>query len=70
MGYATCPQECRWASAAAKEPQLSPAEVEKPRAGRTTLHKLTFSPWREGTESRRLWKLSLMWSLRLRSSAL
>lgn len=30
----------------------------------------TFSPCREGTESRRLWKLSLMWSLRLRSSAL
>lgn len=30
----------------------------------------TFSPCRAGTESRRLWKLSLMWSLRLRSSAL
>lgn len=34
------------------------------------LHNLTFSPCREGTESRRLWKLSLMWSRRLRSSAL
>lgn len=31
---------------------------------------LTFSPCRAGTESRRLWKLSFMWSLRLRSSAL
>lgn len=31
---------------------------------------LTFSPCNEGTESRKLWKLSLMWSLRLRSSAL
>lgn len=30
----------------------------------------TFSPCSDGTESRRLWKLSLMWSLRLRSSAL
>lgn len=40
------------------------------RGAPSALHKLTFSPWREGTESRRLWKLSLMWSLRLRSSAL
>lgn len=30
----------------------------------------TFSPCNEGTESRKPWKLSLMWSLRLRSSAL
>lgn len=40
------------------------------RLGASSLSKLTFSPWRDGTESRRLWKLSLMWSLRLRSSAL
>lgn len=31
---------------------------------------LTFSPCKAGTESRKPWKLSLMWSLRLRSSAL
>lgn len=31
---------------------------------------LTFSPWSDGTESRRLEKLSLMWSLRFLSSAL
>lgn len=31
---------------------------------------LTFSPCNAGTESRKPWKLSLMWSLRLRSSAL
>lgn len=34
------------------------------------VNKLTFSPWSDGTESRKLWKLSLMWSLRFRSSAL
>lgn len=33
-------------------------------------HSLTFSPCNAGTESRKPWKLSLMWSLRLRSSAL
>lgn len=31
---------------------------------------LTFSPCKAGTESLKPWKLSLMWSLRLRSSAL
>ena len=31
---------------------------------------LTFSPCKAGTESRKLWKLSLMWSRRLRSRAL
>lgn len=30
----------------------------------------TFSPWRDGTASRKLVKLSLMWSLRFRSRAL
>lgn len=39
-------------------------------SGRALGAVLTFSPCRAGTESRRLWKLSLMWSLRLRSSAL
>lgn len=53
---------------------MSQTEKPAPQVGAacapSTLHKLTFSPWSEGTESRRLWKLSLMWSLRLRSNAL
>lgn len=60
-----------WATCLQEEEALQEGEVRKVPVGRAAaLHNLTFSPCREGTESRRLWKLSLMWSRRLRSRAL